>query len=319
MKQFPRNDTMKVLISSRSFGKSDTDALELLQNEKLEPILNPYGRKMNEAEIADMITDVVGVIAGTELLSQKVLTEAPMLKVISRYGIGLDNIDLQSAHKHGILVYNTPNTPALAVAELTLSLILNLLKKIGKVDRLLRTDEWKPDMGNLLTHKTVGIIGLGRIGKKVIKLLQPFNPALLAYDVQPDKQYAKQNNIKLVTLPELLTQSDIITIHCPLIPETHHLIGEKELSLMKPTTLIINTARGGIIDEHALYVFVKQGKIAGAALDVFEHEPNTGKLKELENVILTPHIATYTQETRKQMELEAVQNLIKGLREVKML
>jgi len=310
---------MKILISSRSFGKIDSGAIELLKNQGLEPIINPYGRKLNEQEILELIDGSVGIIAGTEKITEKIISNADQLQVISRYGIGLDNVDLPTANKKGIIVYNTPEAPSVAVAELTLSLILNLLKKIGKVDRDIRNDTWKPEIGNLLTEKTIGIIGLGRIGKKVVQYLQPFHPKILVYEINPDEKFATEYKIKLVSLNDLLSKSDIITIHVPLTKETRHLISKREFEKMKTNAVLINCARGGIVDENTLYESLKNKRIAGAAIDAFEDEPNTGKLKELDNIILTPHIGTYTVETRKNMEIETVNNLIKGLKEANIL
>lgn len=308
---------MKVLISSRSFGKIDSGAVELLKNKGLEPILNPHGRKLNEQEILDLSDNVVGIIAGTEKITEKIISSNNQLKVISRYGIGLDNVDLKAAAQKNVMVYNTPGTPTVAVAEFTLSLILNLLKKINNADKNLRRNEWKPETGNLLSGKTIGIIGLGRIGKKLVQFLAPFNVKILAYEVKPDNEFVSQNKIELVPLEALFSKSDIITLHVPLTEQTKNLIGKKELESMKENALLINAARGGLIDEKALYDSLKNKTIAGAAIDVFENEPNTGELKNLDNIILTPHIGAYTIETRKQMEIETVENLINGLKEMK--
>jgi len=310
---------MKVLISSRSFGKIDSGAVELLKNKGLEPILNPHGRKLNEQEILDLSDNVVGIIAGTEKITEKIISSNNQLKVISRYGIGLDNVDLKAAAQKNVMVYNTPETPTVAVAEFTLSLILNLLKKINNADKNLRRNEWKPETGNLLSGKTIGIIGLGRIGKKLVQFLAPFNVKILAYEVKPDNEFVTQNKTELVPLEALFSKSDIITLHVPLTEQTKNLIGKKELESMKENTLLINAARGGLIDEKALFEALKNKTIAGAAIDVFKNEPNTGELKNLDNVILTPHIGAYTIETRKQMEIETVENLINGLKDMKII
>lgn len=310
---------MKVLISSRSFGQIDSGAIELLKKEGLKPVLNPYGRKLNEEEILDLLDDVVGIIAGTEKITRKIIEHTKELKVISRYGIGLDNIDLKAAKHRNILVFNTPETPTDAVAELTLTFILNLLKKIGKVDRNIRYNEWKPEVGNLLAGKTIGIIGLGRIGRKLVQLLLPFNPTILAYEIKPDKKFVSNYNINLVSFKAIIEKSDIITLHIPITEQTFHIFRKKELDSMKPNAILVNTSRGGLIDEQALYDALKSETIAAAAIDVFEEEPNTGKLKELDNILLTPHIGSYTIETRRNMEIEAAENLINGLKKMKIL
>jgi D-3-phosphoglycerate dehydrogenase len=312
-------DKMKVLISSRSFGKNNRDVVNVLKNAGLEPLFNPLDRKPSEEELITMLDGVVGIIAGTENITKNVLSHATSLKVISRYGMGLDNVDLDTARQRGILVYSTPETPAISVAELTLSLMLNLLRKICKVSRSVQNNSWKPEMGNLLTEKTIGIIGLGRIGKKVVQLLRPFEGNILTYETKPDNKFIKKYKIQLTSFDTLVHTSDIISLHCPLNEKTHFLIGKDELSQMKTNAILINTARGGLIDENALYNALKTDKIAGAAIDVFENEPYTGKLREFDNVILTPHIGSYTVETRTNMEIEAATNLINGLKEMKIL
>lgn len=310
---------MKVLISSRSFGKINSGAIELLKNQGLEPVINPHGKKLNEQEIIDLLDNSVGIIAGTENITKKIISYNNSLKVISRYGIGLDNVDLKAAEQRNVLVYNTPETPKIAVAELTITLILNLLKKVVNVDKNAKKDVWKPEIGNLLSTKTVGIVGLGRIGKQLVKFLQPFNCKILVYEIKPDKEFISKYKIDLVSLDKLMKKSDVISLHVSYNKQTHHLIGKKELDMMKDSAILINTARGGLIDEKLLYTYLKDKKIAGAAIDVFEDEPNTGKLKNLENIILTPHIGTFTIETRKHMEIEAANNLINGLKKVKIL
>jgi len=310
---------MKILISSRSFGKIKSGAIDILKEKGLEIILNPYGRKLNEEELLDLLDDVVGIIAGTENITKKIISAANQLKVISRYGVGIDNIDIKSAKKRKILVFNTPEAPTTAVAELTLSLMLNLLKKISLLDRRIRDNLWKPKIGNLLSGLTIGIVGLGRIGKKLVQFLEPFKVNFLVYEINPDTKFVSDHKINLVPFTTLLSKSDIISFHIPLTKETSHIIGKKELNLMKKNAILINTARGGLVDEEALYKSLKDNEIAGAAIDAFEEEPYTGKLKTLDNVIITPHIGSFTIETRKHMEIEAVNNLILGLKKAKII
>ena len=310
---------MKVLISSRSFGTTDSGAIELLKERGITPILNPYGKKLSEKEIINLMQDSIGIIAGTEVISEKIINQSTNLKVISRYGIGLDNVDLKAAEQKNILVYNTPETPKIAVAELTFSLILSLLKKIVNINGNLKKGIWKPEIGNLLNGKTVGIIGLGRIGKQLVKFLSVFDVKIIAYEINPDINFVSDYDIELTSFEELIIDSDIISIHAPLTNDTKYLIGEKEFKKMKHTAVIVNTARGGLINEEDLYNALKNNIISGAAIDVFENEPDTGKLKEVENIILTPHVGTYTIETRKKMEIEAAENLLNGLKKVNIL
>lgn len=312
-------NNMKILISSRSFGKIDSGAKELLQKEGLDIIENPFGRKMTEKEMITLGKEATGIIAGTEKITKSVIEYMPHLKVISRYGIGLDNVEIERAQEKNILIYNTPLAPTKGVAELTMALLLNGIKKINILDARLKSGTWKPEIGFLLSNKKIGIIGLGNIGKQIVKYLKPFNVQILAYDIKEDKEFSKNNGIEYVSLQHLLRESDCITLHIPLTDKTKHMIGSKELNQMKETCFLINAARGGIIDEDQLYHALKRKKIAGAAIDAFEDEPDTKRLKELPNVILTPHIGTYTKETRKEMEQEAAQNIIKGLTKLELL
>jgi len=309
---------MKVLISSRSFGNADSVAIKKLKEIGLQPIFNPYGRKPTEDEIIKLIDEkVVGIIAGTEKITSKVIESASSLKVISRYGVGLDNVDLKYAEGKGIVVKCTPDAPTQAVAELALGLILNLLRKINFMDKSIKSNNWNSLMGNLLNEKNVGIIGLGRIGKRLVELIEPFHVNILVCEPTPDMKFVKKHHIKLVTFSELISESDIISFHCPISNETRKMIGRNEISKMKKSVLIINTSRGGLIEEEALVEALENKKIGGVAIDAFEKEPYSGKLIAFDNVILTPHIGSLTKETREKMELEAVDNTINALREVK--
>ena len=304
---------MKVLISSRSFGKINSEPIDALIDAGFEVVVNPYNKKLDEGELIELIGDAVGLIAGTEQITENMLNHAKALKVISRYGVGMDNIDLDAAKNKGIEVYNTPNAPAKAVAELALTLILNLMRRIPESSQSMKDGIWQPQMGHSLYGKTLGIIGLGRIGKELVKLVQPFNVDIFAYEKYPDNDFITTQNIKLGSLEDVLSQSDVVSIHLPLMKETRNIIGAKELSLMKHNSMLINTARGGLIDENALVSALKEGDIAGASLDAFENEPYIGELSNLDNVLLTPHIGTYTEETRIIMEMETVENLINAL------
>ena len=235
----------------------------------------------------------------------------PELKVISRCGAGLDNVDLEKAKELDIKVFSTPYGPTLAVAELTLGLMLDLLRKITTMDRELRTGVWKKQMGSLLTGKKVGILGCGRIGQKVAELLATLGVQIAYYDI-----CSFEGGILLMSKNELLSWADIITLHCSANEDGKPVIGESELNLMKDNSWLINASRGGLVDENALYSALNEGKLAGAALDVFDNEPYEGPLRSLDNVILTPHIGSYAKEGRIQMEKDAVQNLINGLQNI---
>jgi len=305
---------MKILISSASFGKINSDPIKILEKAGYKPQLNPYGRKLEFDEFIELIKDAVGLIAGTEQITAELLGKASNLKVISRYGVGIDNIDIKAAKKRGIIVRSTPEAPSQAVAELALSLILDLYRRVSEADRNLRQNNWSQLMGRLLSHKTLGIIGLGRIGKKLVKLVQPFEMEIIAYEPYPDPDFILSNNITLVSLNDALARSDVVSLHLPLSEKTFHIIGKKELSLMKKDSIIINTSRGGLIDEKALAQALKNGDIGGAGIDTFEEEPYNGELTNFSNVILTCHMGSSAVETRKQMELETVNNLIEALK-----
>lgn len=308
---------MKILISSASFGKIDLKPVEILESEGYTVVLNKNGRKYSSSEFNELIKDATGLIAGTEKITAELLEKAPVLRVISRYGVGMDNIDLEAAKKLGIIVRSTPEAPSRAVAELALSLMLNISRRVSEADRNLRNNNWTQLMGRLITGKNLGILGLGRIGKKLAAMVQPFGMKIFAYEPYPDNDFVSRNRISLLPLNEILSQCDIISLHLPLSDDTFHMIGKKELSLMKKDAVIINTSRGGLIDESALIEALKNRTIGGAAIDTFEKEPYIGELTNFENVLLTCHMGSSAIETRRQMELETVNNLINALKEVK--
>jgi D-3-phosphoglycerate dehydrogenase len=296
----------KVFVSTSSFAEYDKLPLKLLQDAGIESQVNPYGRKLTEDECLKLIGDADGLIAGTEPLTAEVIKSAKKLKVISRVGVGLDNVDLEAAKKRGIKVFSTPDAPTLAVAELTLGLMLALLRHIPQGDRDIRAGKWQKQMGNLLHSKKVGIIGLGRIGEKVAELVKGMG-AQVAYCDPAVKKAGYQK----LPLEELLAQSDIVSLH---LSGGGTLLGEKELRSMKQGSYLVNCARGGLVDEKALLNVLKEGRLAGAALDVFAQEPYTGPLTKVDNVILTPHVGSYAIESRIEMEVQATKNLIKGLK-----
>ena len=219
---------MKIIITTSSFATYDQSPLQVLQKNKIDYIINPYGRKLTQDEVIDLAKDADGLVAGTELLNEYVLKHLPQLKVISRCGAGLDNLDLAKAEELGIKVYSTPYGPTLAVAELTLGLILDLLRKITAMDRELRMGLWKKRMGCLLTGKKIGIWGFGRIGQKLADLLAPFEPEIAYHDIR-----AVESTIPLLPKNELLSWAEIITLHCSANTNNEAVIGKTELNLMK--------------------------------------------------------------------------------------
>jgi len=302
-----------LLISTSSFNIDKNEKLlRELKFKNFNISFNESGKKLSEDVLINTISKYDAIIAGTENYNEKILDKAIKLKIISRLGVGLDNIDLKIAEKKNIKIMKTKTSPGLAVAELCLCLTLDILRKVTLHNNDLKQSIWSKNMGNLLSGKTLGIVGLGVIGKRLIKLLLGFNLDILAHDLNVDSEFAKENNIRYVSLKELFSASDIISIHLNLTENTYQIINKFYLDLMKKHSIIINASRGGIIDEEALYQKLKEGSILGAGLDVFETEPYDGKLKNLPNVILTPHIGSYAQEIRDKMEEESISNLMKA-------
>ena len=299
------------VISTSSFDTDNNAAIQRLINAGLQPVMNPYGRRLTEDEAATLLNnDVVGMIAGVEPLTVRVIQSATNLKVISRCGTGMDSVDLTAAKSLGIVVLNTPEAPAQAVAELTLGLMLAALRRICQTDRLVRAGEWPRTQGGLLAAQTVGIIGLGHIGKRVAKLCQAFEATVVAYDPYVTQAPA---DITIVPMTQLLETADIISLHTPYSPDLHHLIDAQALARMKSGAIVINAARGGLIDENALKDALDSGRLSAAALDAFEQEPYQGSLLKYDNLILSSHVGSLAREARQRMELEAAENLLNGL------
>ena len=220
-------------------------------------------------------------------------------KLMVRFGVGFDKVDLKAASRNGIAIARTTGANTTAVAEMALTLMLTCRRRMNLYQARTRAGEWVKDIGNELIGSTVGIIGYGNIGRRLAKLLKGFDCRILAYDPFPNEEAAKADGVELVALEEILTQSDAISIHVPYTKETHHMINRETLTLMKPTAVIVNTARGNIIDEDALYQALKSGPIAGAGVDVFAAEPLSveSPLLTLENAVLTPHVSSQTMES----------------------
>jgi D-3-phosphoglycerate dehydrogenase len=254
--------------------------------------------------------DCEGIIAGTELYSKEILNQLPFLKIISRVGIGLDNIDLNYAKKKNISIFKTKTSLTSAVAELTLSLMVSLAKNIHTNNQNLKKNLWKKQMGILLRNKTLGIIGLGSIGKELVKISRGLDLKYLAYDKVKDFSFAKKYNIIYKEIDEVLSESDILSFHLNLTSSSEGLIDDKKLNFCKDEIIIINTSRGEIFNEEDLYNFLLKNPNSSAGLDVFKNEPYNGKLCTLKNTILTPHIGSYAKEVRMALESEAAQNII---------
>ena len=305
---------MKILTSPSSFGQIASVPFDLLTENGYEFVNNPYGRKLTEDEVIELAKDCIGIVAGVEPLTARVMDALSNLKVISRVGIGMDSIDLDYAAQKGIVVKNTPDGPTRAVAELTLAMTLSLLRRIPQADAALKNRVWKKYVGNLILNKVIGVVGLGRIGRVVSELFRGIGNPVIGYDPYSDEEWAKSKGVKRVDFETLLKTADIVTIHVPGNEDKSPVIGSDEIKLMKENCFLINISRGGIVDENALYLALSTKKIAGAAIDVFSEEPYTGPLCDLENVVLTPHLGSYAEEGKLLMEIDAVNNLIEALK-----
>ena len=302
-----------ILISTSSFGRSGRQPLDLLEQSGCTVSLNPHGRTLTPEEARALLADVDGVIAGTEKLTRDVLAAAPRLKVVSRCGTGLDSVDLAAARDLGIRVFNTPDAHVDGVAELTLAGILDVLRHVSAGDRAIRAGQWHKPMGRLLRGKTVGIVGLGRVGKALVALLRPFGVSVLAHDPVEDRDFAAANGVGFTSLDAVLREADVVAVHAP--GGARAVLDAAAIARLKPGAVVVNTARGGLVDEDALADALEQGRLGGAFLDVFGSEPYRGRLSAAPNAVLTPHIGAYAEECRQRMEYEAATNLMRGLRE----
>jgi D-3-phosphoglycerate dehydrogenase len=301
----------KVLITTSSFNLGNFAQAKSLHDAGISIEVNPHGRRLSEDEVADLVaTDVIAILAGLEPLTDRVLSKAKSLRVIARCGTGLDSVDLQAASRIGIDVFNTPDAPTQAVAELTIAHILNSLRHISTTDSNMRSGKWTPTMGSLLATKTVGLIGVGRIGSAVAKLAQAFGARVIGFD----PVVSSHNSVELLSLDEVLNQADIVSLHVPINDQTHHIVNASAISRMKPGSIVVNVSRGGLIDESALHDALKSQHLSGAALDCFEDEPYSGPLLQIPGVHVTAHMGSYARETRDLMEVEASTNLVNGLR-----
>jgi D-3-phosphoglycerate dehydrogenase len=307
---------MKILVTATSF-KADSPGSALGQLRQFaakhsgEIIFNPFGKPLSEDELIPLLKGCDGYIAGLDFVTRKAIEAGDALKVISRYGAGVDRVDLEAAKAKGIVVCNTPGANAQAVADLTLALILCVARKVPLLDRKTREGQWVRSTGIELYGKTIGILGLGAVGKGVARRAQGFSMQVLAYDPCIDTNYAKNNDITVSDFDSLIKAADVICLHLPLTSETRHILSAGVMGKMKKGAIIINTARGGLIDEQAAYELLQSGQLGGLGLDVYEEEPpKQSPLFGFDTVVLTPHTASHTAEATANMAAMAVQNLI---------
>ena len=276
-----------------------------------------------QGDYAKQLREATAVVVSMEAVNDAYLAKAPKLKVVARFGVGYDTVDVEACTRRKVYVTYTPDVLSAAVADITWALILGFMRRIPEADRFTR-EEWGKrargfPFGWDISGKTLGFLGLGRIGREAAKRAQGFDVRMIYRDIVPKPELERLYGVKPVGFEELLRTSDILSIHVPLLPSTRHIIGRKELAMMKPTAIIINTSRGPVIDQDALTEALKTRRIAGAALDVFEEEPVplTHPLLKLDNLVVTPHIASATRETRRRMAercAESVRALLEGKR-----
>lgn len=306
----------KVLVTLRADSHSIPEMKKYLENEGFE-IKQADVSRMGESDLTEQAKDCTAVIAGAETWTGAMFEQLPKLKCIMKSGAGLDAIDIVTATKCGVAIANTPGQNSHAVADMTASMILSILRQNIKYDSIVRNKKWsemrgKAQLCHELSAMTVGLLGFGAIARRVAEILSGFGCRFIAYDVNPDQEAAQKLNVELLTFEEVIRQSDILSLHVPLTEETRNCINEKTLSMMKPTAMIVNTCRGGVICEQDLCAALKNGVIQAAALDVFTIEPieNDNPLLTLENVQFTPHMATATFEAMENMYMACAKQTI---------
>jgi D-3-phosphoglycerate dehydrogenase len=304
----------KVLITTVPFADKNRRPLDLLESAGIEYVVNPLGRKLQEKDLAEMVGGFDAMVAGTEAITDLVMSRAPRLKLISRVGIGLDSVDLMSAERRGIKVSYTPDAPAPAVAELALCLMLSLLRSVHVANLELHSGQWRRHFGRRLGDVAVGIIGAGRIGSRVLQRVSAFGPArLMVNDLARKPALDAGLKLEWVDKETIYREADVISLHLPLTLQTRNMIRREHLLQMKPDAVLINTARGGLVNEQDLASVLRSGHLSGAALDVFEHEPYSGELSTIERCLLTSHMGSMSVDCRTRMEIEATEEAVRFL------
>lgn len=305
-----------VLVTARMFGRI-TDAagrrLEAAGYRLRFPA--DRNRPARPDEVRPLLSDVEAVIAGVEPWTDDLMAAAPRLRLICRFGVGFDSVDVDAASRRGILVATTPAANHTAVAEHTMALMLAVTRRVARQDAGVKRGEWVPEPGPELRGRTLGIVGLGRIGREVADLARAFGMRVLACETAPDRTFVASRAIPLVDLETLLAQSDVVTLHVPLTPQTQRIIDAAALAKMRPGAYLVNTGRGGLVDEAALYDALVSGRLAGAGLDVADPEPpENWRLAQLPQVVMTPHVAGLSTDAIARMETLAVETTLAVLR-----
>ncbi len=306
----------RVLVTSTSYGKNDPRLKTELEGAVGEVIYNPTGKPLSSAEVKRLLPGIDGYIAGLDVIDREALQSADCLKVIARYGVGVDSVDLQAAREKNIVVTNTPGANSVSVAELAIGLMLMLARQLSEAVAASRRGQFPRLSGVSLEGKTIGIIGLGAIGKQVARRLGGFGCRLLAYEPYPDTAFADTNHVELVQLDALLNASDFLSLHLPLMPETRGMVNAAFLAKMKKGAYLVNTARGELVDEAALQEALNSGQLKGAALDAFAEEPPKPDhpLLALPQVIATPHLGAQADGATNAMGWMSLEDCLRVLR-----
>lgn len=306
----------RLLVTPTSYGKNDSRLKTELETQVGEVVYNPTGKPLTSTEVAQLLPGIDGYIAGLDGIDANALKTADRLKVIARYGVGFDNVDLAAAREKGIVVTNTPGANSVSVAELALGLILALARQIPDAAQTVRQGKWPRLNGISLEDKTIGILGLGAIGKQLARRLAGFDCHILAYDPFADITFATANGITLESIDKVIAKSDFISLHLPLLPETRALVNAEFLAHMKKGAFLINTSRGEVVDETALLHALESGHLRGAGLDAFTVEPPdpTNPLLQLPQVVATPHLGAQTDGATSNMGWFAMKDCLAVLR-----
>ena len=299
-----------IFVALSTFAENDKRPLQRLEAAGYPLRIHITGKRITETELLHEGVDASVILAGVESYDSAILAQLPALCCISRCGVGVDAIDLVVAKQRGITVANTPGIPTEAVAELALAMFLALSRNLYPQVNLMQNRRWERKKAHLLAGRTVGIIGFGHIGRRVAQLCGAFNTRVVAYDPLVDASLARGLGVELVSMDELLSKADIVSLHASKSVGKKVIIGKDEMALMKQDAILVNLARGEMVDEDALVEALRSGRLAGAGLDVFETEPYRGPLCDFNQVILTPHSATLTVETRAAMEMQCVENAL---------
>jgi D-3-phosphoglycerate dehydrogenase len=300
----------RIAIGPSAFAEEDKTPLELLEQAGCEVIPNPFGRRLTESETIEHLTGVEGLIAGLEPLNRKVLSSARQLKALARVGIGVANVDFDAAREFGIKVSNTPDGPAHAVAELTVTCMLALSRHLVSVNAALHSGEWKKTLGNGLLGATVLLIGFGRIGRKTAEMLVPFGAEIVIHDPFVKEASLPTAVRRVSTLEDGLRQADVVSLHASGM---ECILDARSFAAMRDGVCLLNSARGELVDEEALVAALDSGKVGGAWFDAFWQEPYKGRLLHYDQVLMTPHLGTYTRQCRRDMELAATKNLLRDM------